>query len=471
MNATTMLSFYDQRRLSSRYWTVFGLLCGALCLDFFDFFIVGFLVASISSSWQLTYLQSSIMLLAGGLGGLVGGLGFGVLGDRLGRKPMLILATATCGIGAGALALVPQGNWQLFSLLRLLVGAGLGGIGTLQLVLLVELTPTPKRVGLMGWPILVPSVGTMLAAGAAHSLIAVVGWRGLAALGILPLLFCVPFALLIPESPRWLLTRGRAREARLSIARIAGCGVSEVPEAGEVIASPPSASPLELLRRPGRALLIALVFLAIGTANYGVYLWGPTIISMIMEIPVAQASKYFIWIALSGIVGRILFSILPTHIGRVWSGRLVGFGIAGCLAVAGVFHDHFVFGMPVFVVALAFGALFFDGGFSTLVPYTAEIFSTRLAARGAGLAQSANGLGKILGPLCLALIAGSQDYVTAKATQAAVQPAFLFLAACGLLMAICFFFAPETRDVAVAMDEEELEPIPHPGPSTSWSQQ
>jgi len=69
------------------------------------------------------------------------------------------------------------------------------------------------------------------------------------------------------------------------------------------------------------------------------------------------------------------------------------------------------------------------------------------------LAQSANGLGKILGPLCLALIAGSDNYVSARATEAAVQPAFLFLAGCGLMLAIGFFFAPETRDRALSLDE------------------
>jgi putative MFS transporter len=84
----------------------------------------------------------------------------------------------------------------------------------------------------------------------------------------------------------------------------------------------------------------------------------------------------------------------------------------------------------------------------------AEIYPTRLAARGSGLAQGANGLGKILGPLCLALIAGSDNYVSAKATEAAVQPAFLFLAGCGLILALCFFFAPETKDKALSLDEE-----------------
>lgn len=77
----------------------------------------------------------------------------------------------------------------------------------------------------------------------------------------------------------------------------------------------------------------------------------------------------------------------------------------------------------------------------------------RLAARGFMLAQAANGLGKILGPLCLAMIAGSNNVVSTKATEAAILSAFLFLASSCLVLAFCFtFFAPETRDKPLIID-------------------
>ena len=451
---TTMLSFYDQRRPSTRYWGSFATLCAGWALDFFDFFIVGFLVATLGPSWHLTYLQSSIMLLSGGIGSIVGALLFGALGDKFGRKPMVLLSTVICAVGAGAIALVPEGDWTLFAVLRVIVGIGLGGIGTLQLVMIVELTPNPMRVKLLGWPILLPSIGILLASLISASLMHILGWRGIAAVGLLPLLLCIPFALVMPESPRWLLTRGRLESARRSIAALAGCDLSEVPTEADAITAAPTASLGELYRRPGRFWLTILVWLGISTANYGVYLWGPTIMSMLMKIDVAAAAKNFVWIALAGLAGRAFFSVIPAKIGRVPSGKLLGFGIAISLGLAALFHDSFVLGLPVFVAALAIGAVFYDGGFSTLSPYTLEIFPTRLAGRGSGLAQAANGVGKILGPLCLALIAGSSNVVSARATEDAVQPAFLFLGACGLLLAICFFFAPETKDAALALDDE-----------------
>ena len=92
----------------------------------------------------------------------------------------------------------------------------------------------------------------------------------------------------------------------------------------------------------------------------------------------------------------------------------------------------------MFALLIVAGAAIYSGGFANMTPYTAEVFPVRLAARSLGLGQAANGVGKVLGPLCLALIAGSSDVVSPKATEAAVFPAFLFLATCSLMAAIAF---------------------------------
>src|SRR6185369_562593 len=73
-------------------------------------------------------------------------------------------------------------------------------------------------------------------------------------------------------------------------------------------------------------------------------------------------------------------------------------------------------------------------------PYTVEQYGVRLGARSSGLGQAANGVGKILGPLALALIAGSDNIVSPKATSAAVLPAFVFLGVGMLAVAAGFAF-------------------------------
>jgi MFS transporter, putative metabolite:H+ symporter len=109
-------------------------------------------------------------------------------------------------------------------------------------------------------------------------------------------------------------------------------------------------------------------------------------------------------------------------------------------------------------VLLIPAALFFDGGFSNIAPYSAEIFPVRLSARGVGLAQAANGVGKIAGPLCLAVIAGASNLITPKATIDAVTPAFLFLAACGLAIGLAFsLLGVETHGKPLAL--QSVDPV------------
>jgi len=105
------------------------------------------------------------------------------------------------------------------------------------------------------------------------------------------------------------------------------------------------------------------------------------------------------------------------------------------------FYREFIAGWSVFALLVTSGAAFYSGLFSNISPYVNEVFPVSLGGRAVGLAQASNGIGKILGPVCLALIAGSSDVVSPKATADAVAPAFLFLAACELaaLIAILAF--------------------------------
>jgi len=189
------------------------------------------------------------------------------------------------------------------------------------------------------------------------------------------------------------------------------------------------------------------------TANYGVFLWGPTIVALLMGVSPVEVAHLFVIIALTGMIGRAIFAVMSPRIGRRRCGEIMGYGIALSLGAAGLFFDRTLFGYPAFVVLLVPAALFFDGGFSNIAPYSAELFPVRLSARGVGLAQAANGVGKIAGPLCLALIAGTSNLITPKATIDAVTPAFLFLAACGLAIGLAFtLLGVETHGRPLALE-------------------
>jgi putative MFS transporter len=197
----------------------------------------------------------------------------------------------------------------------------------------------------------------------------------------------------------------------------------------------------DLLDDQRRFWWVVVIWVGISTATYGVQLWGPTILSQLLKITPHAAAGYFVYVSISSLLGRVLFSVLPLYIGRRGA-AMVGTTVSIVVMLAiFAFYREFIFGWPAFAVLIIFGAAFYSGQFSNISPYAVEVFPVSLGGRAFGLAQASNGIGKIMGPVCLALIAGSNDVVSPKATTDAVAPAFLFLAACELaaLIAIVAF--------------------------------
>jgi putative MFS transporter len=454
-----LVTLYDRAPLNARYWLTIALGITSSVFDYFDYFIVGFLVAVLAPQWHLTFGQTSVMLLSAGVGAIIGSLVWGALADRFGRKILLVAGISLCALSAGSVSLIPDGAWIIFSALRFVVGFGVGAAASVALPLIVEYTPTRNRTIVTSATVIPVSLGVLAASLTAATMLQTIGWRGLAALGFIPLLPAVLIALITPESVRWLVSRGRNADARRIVARAMKVSPESLPLVADAPANEGSRGQAsnfsDLLAQPKLFWLTVIVWFGASTANYGVFLWGPTIVALLMGVQPAEAARLFILVSLTGMIGRTAFSFLPQWIGRRRCGAIMGYGIAISLGAAGLFFDRTLFGYPAFVVLLIPAALFFDGGFSNIAPYSAEIFPVRLAGRGVGLAQAANGLGKIAGPLCLALIAGATNLITPKATIDAVTPAFLFLAACGLAIGLAFtLFGVETHGKPLALDKE-----------------
>jgi putative MFS transporter len=432
-----MLALLDEAQLNVRFWTTIGLLILTTILDAFDSFIVGFIVSALAPQWQLTFLQTSIMLLSGGVGAIAGALCGGSFADRWGRKALMVSGIFICAFGAGTVAFIPERAWQLFAALRFFVGFGLAGSAAAGIAFLVEYIPTRHRTMLTSAVAVPVGLGLLLASLSAATLLPLIGWRGLAALGFSPIAVGVLLWLFVPESVRWLLAKGRVSEARSIVARHLNVPTASISPSVPVPQSP-SRRRLSVYAHPRRFWLTALTWFGASTVATNVVLWGPTIVAVLLGIAPQNAARLFVYVSLAGLAGRVMFSLLPQWLGRRRCGELMGYGSAVMLAGAAIFHADFVGSVPLFIVFLVVGALFFEGGFANLGPYAAEIFPVRLAARGVGVAQAANGIGRIAGPLCLALISGSSNFITPQATADAVLPAFLFLAVCGLLVGVTF---------------------------------
>jgi MFS transporter, putative metabolite:H+ symporter len=456
-----LLALFDRAPLSRRYWAIFAIVAAITILEFFDFSVVAYLLAVVGPLWHLTYGQSALILYSGGVGSIVGALVFGSLADVLGRKSVTVLGTFICGIGAALNGLVPNGDWELFAALRFVVGVGLTAAVTPALTIIVELTPTRSRTSVTSFFVVFATAGGLLATATTAALLAHIGWRGMAMLGLSVTLLGILMWFYVPESVRWLAAKGRFAEARATVAEHLGLPLSSVPLPTSLPAAVPRGRLRDLVEQPRLFCETLLIWGGAATAAYGVYLWGPTVVALLLRVPVPEAAKYFILVAGSGVIGKLVVSVVAPLIGRRALGIVWGFGGVLALAAAGYYHGVFIGGFPLMILLLAASAFCIDGSFSNLAPYTVESYGVRLGARSSGLGQAANGVGKILGPLSLALIAGTSNMISPKATEGALLGAFLFLAGGMLLVALSFtFLGREThgRPMSLGADEPPRQP-------------
>src|SRR6476469_2080114 len=213
----------QQKKLTTNQWKLICTATVADLLDFFDFCLIGYVTAALTKQWSLTYWEGGGILLASGLGAVPGAFFWGWLGDKVGRRTVFILSTITISLATGVMVFTPGQagfvpGWLFLMFFRFFVGVGNAGLYTIDLPLVQELIPAYKR----GWvsaliTTLLPG-GSMLAGLAAWQLLPRIGWRGLFLVGLVPRVLVFMIRYWVPESPRWLMLRGRREEARQSLA-------------------------------------------------------------------------------------------------------------------------------------------------------------------------------------------------------------------------------------------------------------
>jgi putative MFS transporter len=427
-------------------------------LEFFDYFLIGFVLAFIIKPWGLTFGQSAIILLSSGVGAILGAFIWGRIADVIGRRRVFVGTVINFSIATGILAFTPDHGWIFLSVFRFFVGFGVGGLYCVDLPLVQEFVPTRMRGFIGGIVTVFIPFGVMIASVLGAFLAPEIGWRGLFVVGLAPALFTLVIRAWVPESPHWLLSQGRSEEARRSLAWALQVSPESLPEPTAAERLPPTRW-TDIFKYPRSIAVSWMASIGAQTAGYGVGLWGPTLFVLQLGVTPAYAAYLFIYITAAGILGRVAFSLMSEVIGRRAGGMLCGFGGAVCVAAAGVMHNVMLGSVSLFWLFIVIGDFFYDGGFAIIGPYMAEVWPTRLRTTGMGSAYGFGGLGKIIGPLCLALIVGSSNVVKPEVTVAAIPASFLFLSAwlvlCGLAFAL---FGFETRQRSIAdLDEGYTE--------------
>src|SRR5215469_15890878 len=153
-----------------------------------------------------------------------------------------------------------------------------------------------------------------------------------------------------------------------------------------------------------------------------------------------------IWVSLCGFCGRIAFSYLADKLGRRPCGMIIGFFGALLMALAGYFHSVYFGGVSLFYLLIVAQRFFGDASYAIIGPYSAEVWPAALRASGMGVGYGTGNIGKVIGPLGLAIIVGTSNYVHPQATLDAIVPALLYLAFWYAQAAIAFWLLGfETR--------------------------
>jgi len=199
-------------------------------LEFFDYFLIGFVLAFVVGPWKLTFLQSAIVLLSSGIGAILGAYFWGWMADRIGRRPVFNLTILNFSLATGLLYFTPDNGWIYLTLIRSVVGFGVGGLYCVDLPLVQEFMPASKRGFVGGLVTAFIPIGVMIGSLFGGYLAPVVGWRGLFAAGVLPALAVLVVRVWVPESPRWLLRQGRVADAKRSLAWALEMDPAELPD-------------------------------------------------------------------------------------------------------------------------------------------------------------------------------------------------------------------------------------------------
>jgi len=432
----------QQTRLTTNQWKL--IVTGNLAdlLDFFDFFLIGYVLAFIAKEWQLTYWQGAVILLSSGIGAVPGAFFWGWVADKIGRRKVFIATALNVALATGIMYFTPGphgwvAGWIFLSVMRFFVGLGNAGLYAVDLPLVQEFMPASKR----GWvsalvTTLLPA-GALLGAITGAYLAPIIGWRGLFLIGLVPIVLVLMVRYWVPESPRWLSRMGRHDEARQSLAWALQVDPKEI-DLPAFLPGAENSRWRELFKYPRSVAAGCLTGLT-QTGGVGLALWGATLFTIVLNVSPAEASRLSIYVTVSAIVGRFFVTALIEPMGRRGSGILTCLAAAILTVLAGYLHDVYIGEVSLFLVFVIASSFFSSAIYSVVGPYMAEIWPTRLRVSGMGLAYGVGNFGKIISPLGLALILGANDLIKPAANLESLGLVFSYFAFWFILGALAFW--------------------------------
>jgi putative MFS transporter len=414
----TLLARLDRLPLSRPHYGL--LLIGGLgyTFDGMDSAVVAFLLPSAKAVWGLDNAHLGLIGSATPFGFLFGATIAGLLGDRIGRKKVMMYALAFYALFSIVAAFSP--SYEVFLIARVLAGAGAGAESAIIAPFLSEFVPARRRGWFVGALAGFFSFGFVAAALIGRFLVPTVseGWRVAQLVTALPVVMLLWWRRSLPESPRFLMARGRQAEAEAVVAalerKVEAATGQKLPPVPEAVAEPVTVTPkvnllsaLKFLWSPAmrrRTAVIWLIWFVITFSYYGFFSWIPTLLVQ-RGITVTKSFEFSIIIYLAQIPGYFSAAWLTERLDRK---NTIALYLAGS-AVSAFWLSQM--SDPVTItLAGAVLSFFLNGTYAGVYSYTPEVFPTWIRASGTGLSSAFGRVGSILAPTIIGLSAASLGF-------------------------------------------------------------
>lgn len=361
------------------------------------------------------------------VGGAVGGLGFGILGDRIGRVRVMSLTILAYSF-ASALTFFAREAWHVDAL-RFLVALGTGGEWAVAASLVAETFPPRARAFASGTFHASSVFGGVLASITGYFLVGPGAWRWGFLVGVAPALLVFWIQASLKEPERWEKARSEAVEPP---AEAIGSGIRpdrRFGSLGELLGDP---------RWRPRAL-IGLGLAAVGLSTYwGIFAFGPELVSEVLGPSVSAEKKqasaslaYLLMNFTGGLLGLLSFAPVATWRGRRFA--FVAFHLGALVLVPATFLGAQTYTQVLILLPIM--AFFVVGMHAGYAIYFPELFPTRLRATGSSFCFN---LGRLLAAALMLLRGALGERFDLRLAVVAMSSLFLV----GLVLLV---FAPETR--------------------------
>ncbi|KUN29318.1 hypothetical protein AQJ23_00585 [Streptomyces antibioticus] len=386
--------------------------------DAFDGALMGYALSAVIIVWGIAAGTAGWLLSSLFFGYLVGALAAGMLADRFGRRRLMMCALLLFCVFSLLMA-TSSGTAELF-VWRALSGVGIGAETTLIAPYISEFLPARHRGRFVARTVGFLALGYVLAGIAAPLVIAPhpeTGWRIAAVLAAAPVLLLLWWRKSLPESPRYLIARGRIAEAAQVVEKIereAGANVRDAASAGEAPSAPTAPAPavVPAKQSPARQLtalwqgrtarttlvLWVLWFILTGV-NYGFTSWMPAMLVAAKGFTITKSFVFALVTALAQIPGYYVASALIERTERKW--LIAAYATGATFAALGVALAE---GQTALLVSSAFLAAFTNGSAAVYYAYTAELYPTVIRTTGMGAASAVGRIGAIVAPITIGYV-------------------------------------------------------------------